>query len=249
MQNFYVWMVKAVWRTSFWISCWGVHYFLLSFFFPLVLCFRVFVVYFCVQVLPLKTLNYYILSLPIRKVNAALRWWIKWLYLGLWTDMFINPKTSVGVLSKQMHRKYTWVVCSQRPLVMYTIKNYLFILQSVLYKCILGVSPDVNISIGCLPWTYNWELCNHRSELVLGAKLLISQGTWICYSLRHYFPHIHILFVSTVYMFILFLSSFFFFRNKTKIGVCNPSTSGVDKECKTTEKERTELKNTYATYP
>lgn len=104
MQNFYVWMVKAVWRTSFWISCWGVHHFLLSFFFPLVLCFRVFVVYFCVQVLPLKTLNYYILSLPIRKVNAALRWWIKWLYLGIWTDMFINPKTSVRVLPKQVHR-------------------------------------------------------------------------------------------------------------------------------------------------
>ena len=126
MQNFYVWMVKAVWRTTFWISCWGVHHFLLSFFFPLVLCFRVFVVYFCVQVLPLKTLNYYILSLPIRKVNAALRWWIKWLYLGLWTDMFINPKTSVGVLSKQVHRKYTWVVCSQRPLVMYTITKLPF---------------------------------------------------------------------------------------------------------------------------
>lgn len=51
-------------------------------------------------------------------------------------------------------------------------------------------------------------------------------------------------------MYVHFVSSFFFFfRNKTKIGVYNPSPSGVAKECKTTEKEKTELKNTYATYP
>lgn len=106
-----------------------------------------------------------------------------------------------------------------------------------MYKCILGVSPDVNISIGCLPWTYNWELCNHRSELVLGAKLLISQGTWICYSLCHYFPHIHILFLSSLCMFILFLL-FFFFRNKTKIGVCNPSPSGVAKKSAKQQKRK-----------
>lgn len=97
-------------------------------------------------------------------------------------------------------------------------------------------------------------------ELTIGNYAIIDLNWFLVLnSLSHRahgfaIPFVIIFLTSIFYFFLHYVCSFcffffFFFRNKTKLGVCNPSPSGVAKECKTTEKEKTELKNTYATYP